>query len=92
MTPNSARPDDESIDLVLRGLGLGLREQAERILGSMPNYYTAYGAIADARAVLDLIETFVKEELKHRDDESDGEVAADEPAGSPEYDCGGLYL
>lgn len=88
MRSNDTRPEADPVELVLRGLSLGLRDQADRILRSVPDYYTAYGVLAEARAAIELIENFIEQAL----DDSDG----DEPDPADDRADGvypeGVYL
>jgi len=62
--------------LLARGLILGLREQAERLLAMTPgDPYAVLGAIAASRSTLQLLESFMCSELDEDDDE--GQSAAD---------------
>lgn len=80
MGATETRPEADPTELVLRGLSLGLRDQANRILRSVPDYYTAYGFLAEARAAVDLIENLIQQALGQSGDDSDaaGPDIADE--------------
>ena len=57
--------------LLARGLILGLREQAERLLTmSLGDPYAVLAAIAASRSSLQLLESFMRSELDEDDDEN----------------------
>ena len=71
-------------DLIVRGLALGLRDQAERIRRSATTEpHRAVGAIAEAQSTLEILEQFVRSVLAHDDTD-------DEPAEAPAPT--GMYL
>lgn len=90
MSSSDTRPETDPMHVMLRGLTLGLRHQADRILRSVPDYYTVYGVLAEARAALELLENLIEQALEPGDGESNQPEAAIE--GAKEYDGGGLYL
>lgn len=88
MSATAALLGSTDVELMLRGLSLGLRDQANRMLRSVPDYEKAYEVLAETRAAVDLIEQLLASVLGNEDD-------ADTPGETEMAGClypEGMYL